>query len=140
LLLLLAVCRTPSPACLLAVSLLLAVCCPSPACHARPLNHLCSLPVRCLQVVASSLDTLDAVVLDRFSDKADLAACLKASANVPQIAGGPQLVRGQRLVDAGTALVQVCVAVLHSCAAWLAAWLHGHSACLPQTSCPLFVA
>ncbi|PSC75485.1 Patatin Phospholipase A2-related [Micractinium conductrix] len=53
-----------------------------------------------LKVVASSLDTLDAVLLSDFTDPADLAECLKASATVPEIAGGPRLHRGQRLVDA----------------------------------------
>lgn len=53
-----------------------------------------------LKVVASSLDSLTPVVLERFSDKDDLAESLKASATVPEIAGGPRLHRGQRLVDA----------------------------------------
>ena len=42
-----------------------------------------------LQVVASSLDTLEPVLLERFESKEDLVACLKASANVPRIAGEP---------------------------------------------------
>ncbi|KAI7840064.1 hypothetical protein COHA_006195 [Chlorella ohadii] len=54
-----------------------------------------------LKVVASSLDTLDSVLLDDFACKDDLSECLKASATVPEIAGGPRLHRGQRLVDAG---------------------------------------
>lgn len=52
------------------------------------------------QVVASSLDTLDSVLLDGFEDRHDLATCLKASATVPEIAGGPLRHRGQLLVDA----------------------------------------
>lgn len=53
------------------------------------------------QVVASSLDMLQPVILERFADQADLAACLKASAHVPEIAGTTPLThRGQRLVDA----------------------------------------
>ena len=42
-----------------------------------------------LQVVASSLDTLEPVLLEGFESKEDLVACLKASANVPRIAGEP---------------------------------------------------
>ena len=64
-----------------------------------PLPAAC-LPCVCPQVVASSLDSLTPVVLERFSDKDDLAESLKASATVPEIAGGPRLHRGQRLVDA----------------------------------------
>lgn len=41
------------------------------------------------QVVASCLDTLHPVLLSNFSSQADLATCLKASACVPEIAGGP---------------------------------------------------
>jgi hypothetical protein len=41
------------------------------------------------QVVASCLDTLGPVVLQDFTDKEDLALCLKASANIPVIAGPP---------------------------------------------------
>jgi hypothetical protein len=40
-------------------------------------------------VVASCLDTLGPVVLQDFTDKEDLALCLKASANIPVIAGPP---------------------------------------------------
>ena len=43
----------------------------------------------CVQVVASSLDTLEPVLLEGFESKEDLVACLKASANVPRIAGEP---------------------------------------------------
>ena len=42
-----------------------------------------------LQVVASSLDTLEPVLLEGFESREDLVACLKASANVPRIAGEP---------------------------------------------------
>ena len=41
------------------------------------------------QVVASSLDTLQPVILENFDSKEDLLTCLKASANVPRIAGDP---------------------------------------------------
>lgn len=40
-------------------------------------------------MVASCLDTLGPVVLQDFTDKEDLALCLKASANIPVIAGPP---------------------------------------------------
>ncbi len=40
-------------------------------------------------MVASSLDSLQPVILDNFACKNDLATCLKASANVPEIAGVP---------------------------------------------------
>lgn len=40
-----------------------------------------------LHVVASSLTTLSPVLLSEFQDPEDLAACLKASAAVPQLAG-----------------------------------------------------
>jgi len=53
-----------------------------------------------LKVVASCVDTLQPVVLEDFADPADLAACLRASANVPEVAGGPVEHRGRRLVDA----------------------------------------
>ncbi len=39
--------------------------------------------------MASCLDTLGPVVLQDFTDKEDLALCLKASANIPVIAGPP---------------------------------------------------
>lgn len=41
------------------------------------------------QVVASCLDALRPVILQDFVDKEDLAQCLKASANIPVIAGSP---------------------------------------------------
>lgn len=44
-------------------------------------------------MVASSLDALSPVLLSGFNDRADLAASLKASACVPEIAGGPILHR-----------------------------------------------
>lgn len=53
-----------------------------------------------LKVVASSLDALSPVLLQDFSSKQDLAECLKASANVPEVAGTPRHHRGHRLVDA----------------------------------------
>lgn len=53
-----------------------------------------------LKVVASSLDSLTPVLLEDFNDKRDLVECLRASANVPKVAGGPVLHRGHRLVDA----------------------------------------
>jgi predicted patatin/cPLA2 family phospholipase len=56
-----------------------------------------SLP---LKVVASSLDELRPITLDSFSSREDLAECLYASANVPEVAGPPRTVRGKRLVDA----------------------------------------
>ena len=53
-----------------------------------------------LKVVASCVDSLAPIVLDAFTDAADLAACLRASAQVPEVAGGPVHHRGRRLVDA----------------------------------------
>lgn len=53
-----------------------------------------------LKVVASCLDTLQPVILEGFTDAKDLETCLRASANVPEIAGRPILHRGKRLVDA----------------------------------------
>jgi len=50
--------------------------------------------------VASSLDELRPITLDSFSSREDLAECLYASANVPEVAGPPRTVRGKRLVDA----------------------------------------
>lgn len=46
-----------------------------------------------LKVVASSLDALEPVLLSDFACKRDLAESLKASATVPEIAGGPRLHR-----------------------------------------------
>jgi predicted patatin/cPLA2 family phospholipase len=53
-----------------------------------------------LKVVASSLDTLSPILLEDFESKRDLVECLRASANVPRVAGGPVSHRGHRLVDA----------------------------------------
>lgn len=53
-----------------------------------------------LKVVASSLTSLRSEVLDNFTDRGDLVECLKASANVPEIVGGPRSHRGHQLVDA----------------------------------------
>ncbi|DBB06018.1 TPA: hypothetical protein ACH3X3_009994 [Trebouxia sp. C0006] len=69
-----------------------------------------------LKVVASSLDTLEPVLLEGFESKEDLVACLKASANVPRIAGEPLQHRGQRLVDAAVfEAVPFRVAVADGC-------------------------
>lgn len=77
-----------------------------------------------LKVVASCLDSLAPVILQDFASPADLAACLKASAMVPEIAGGgPLLHRGQRLVDAAvfepvpfrSAIADGCTHVLVLC-------------------------
>jgi hypothetical protein len=54
-----------------------------------------------LKVVASSLDSLRAELLQDFSCAADLRECLKASAQVPEIAGAPRLHRGHRCAAAG---------------------------------------
>ena len=40
-------------------------------------------------MVASCLDSLEPILLEGFESKEDLVACLKASANVPRIAGDP---------------------------------------------------
>ncbi len=54
-----------------------------------------------LKVAASSLDNGGSpVLLENFRDKHDLKECLRASANVPGIAGDPVHHRGHRLVDA----------------------------------------
>ena len=50
-------------------------------------------PEASAQVVASCLDSLRPVVLEDFYDRQDLATCLKASANIPVIAGAPMLHR-----------------------------------------------
>lgn len=52
------------------------------------------------QVVASCLDTLQPIILDNFSSREDLQQCLRASAQVPAVAGDPIDHRGRRLVDA----------------------------------------
>ena len=53
--------------------------------RAKPLDWAAVLasPVP-LKVVASCLDTLQPVILERFASAADLSACLRASANVPE--------------------------------------------------------
>jgi predicted acylesterase/phospholipase RssA len=53
-----------------------------------------------LKVVASSLSSLRSEILSDFTSQADLVECLKASANVPEIVGGPRHHRGHQLVDA----------------------------------------
>ncbi len=53
-----------------------------------------------LKVVASCLDTLQPVILEDFTSAEDLEICLRASANVPEVAGRPIAHRGRRLVDA----------------------------------------
>jgi predicted patatin/cPLA2 family phospholipase len=76
-----------------------------------------------LKVVASSLDTLNPVLLDNFQDKHDLRLALQASATVPAVAGGPVHYRGQRLVDAAvfepvpfrSAIADGCTHVLVLC-------------------------
>lgn len=76
-----------------------------------------------LKVVASSLDTLSPILLQDFEDKADLVECLRASANVPEVAGGPVKHRGHRMVDAAvfeavpfrSAIADGCTHVLVLC-------------------------
>ena len=53
-----------------------------------------------LHVLATDVDTQEAVMFDGFGDAADLLAALRASATMPIVAGGPALYRGQRLLDA----------------------------------------
>jgi predicted acylesterase/phospholipase RssA len=67
----------------------------------RPLcwNSVINSPVP-LKIVVSSLDAMEPVILDNFTDENDLAECLAASATVPEVAGPPRLVRGHRCVDA----------------------------------------
>jgi len=67
----------------------------------KPLNWQAVLdsPVP-LKVVASSLDELQPLLLERFEDDTDLAQCIKASAAVPKLSGPPVVHRGHRLVDA----------------------------------------
>jgi len=76
-----------------------------------------------LKVVASSLDTLLPVLLENYQDKEDLATSLRASANVPEVAGRPIEHRGQLLVDAAvfepvpfrSAIADGCTHVLVLC-------------------------
>ena len=56
-----------------------------PLCH---VPHSCPNSAHPPQVVASSLDALDSVLLSNFRSKDDLVCCLKASAAVPEVAGG----------------------------------------------------
>lgn len=63
-------------------------------------NQYRLLPVVHVQVIASSLTSLRSEILSDFTSREDLVECLKASANVPQIVGGPRNHRGHRLVDA----------------------------------------
>jgi predicted patatin/cPLA2 family phospholipase len=67
--------------------------------HPLDWNAVISSPIP-LKVVASSLDTLSPVLLEGFNSQEDLVTCLRASACVPEIAGGPVAHRGHRLVDA----------------------------------------
>ncbi|KAG2488923.1 hypothetical protein HYH03_012545 [Edaphochlamys debaryana] len=69
--------------------------------HRKPLDWdaVLASPIQ-LKVVASCLGTYQSVLLSDFHDRHELAAALKASAAVPQIAGGPRTVRGRKLVDA----------------------------------------
>jgi len=53
-----------------------------------------------LKIAASSLNANKSVLLENFRDKQDLVECLRASASVPGIAGGPVYHRGDTLVDA----------------------------------------
>lgn len=94
------------------------------ACCAR-----CPAALRCMQVVASSLDSLQPVLLEGFACDQDLAACLRASACVPEIAGGPV----QHRCVAGAAALVCCTA------GWLAAFCSSGavpSVCQPPASHP----
>eukprot|EP00890_Picochlorum_soloecismus_P002600 jgi/Picsp_1/3340/NSC_06178-R1_protein len=92
--------------------------------HVLPLDFdsVLNSPVS-LNVVASSLDTLSPVLLNDFEHKNDLVECLRASANVPEVAGGPVHHRGHRLVDAAvfeaipfrSAIADGCTHVLVLC-------------------------
>jgi predicted patatin/cPLA2 family phospholipase len=92
--------------------------------HVLPLDFdsVLNSPVS-LNVVASSLDTLSPVLLNDFEHKDDLVECLRASANVPEVAGGPVHHRGHRLVDAAvfeaipfrSAIADGCTHVLVLC-------------------------
>ncbi|EIE27199.1 FabD/lysophospholipase-like protein [Coccomyxa subellipsoidea C-169] len=69
--------------------------------HKRPLDWQAVLKSDVpLKVVASCLDTLQPVILEDFTSAEDLETCLRASANVPEVAGRPIQHRGRRLVDA----------------------------------------
>jgi len=76
-----------------------------------------------LKVVASSLDSLGPILLSDFTDKDDLVTALRASATVPEVAGGFVSHRGHRLVDAAvfeavpfrSAIADGCTHVLVLC-------------------------
>ncbi len=76
-----------------------------------------------LKVVASSIDSLGPILLTDFKDKDDLVTSLRASATVPEVAGGPVVHRGHRLVDAAvfeaipfrSAIADGCTHVLVLC-------------------------
>lgn len=76
-----------------------------------------------LNVVASSLVSLSPLLLQKFTDKNDLIACLRASATVPEVAGGPVHHRGHSMVDAAvfepvpfrSAIADGCTHVLVLC-------------------------
>ncbi len=67
-------------------------------------------------MIASSLDALGPVVLDGFTCDRELGESLKASANVPEIAGPPRTVsgcmRGRWLADWRQLLVMQCIDML----------------------------
>ena len=76
-----------------------------------------------LKVIASSLDQMSSVTLGAFKCKEDLVTALKASCTVPEIVGPPEVLDGQRLVDAAVfepipykaALQDGCTHVLALC-------------------------
>eukprot|EP00210_Caulerpa_lentillifera_P002223 g2136.t1 len=76
-----------------------------------------------LKVIASSLDQLKSVTLGEFRNKEDLATALRASCTVPEIVGPPEVLDGQRLVDAAVfepipyqaAILDGCTHVLALC-------------------------
>lgn len=92
--------------------------------HEKPLDWdaVIASPVP-LKIVASSLDQLSSVTMQDFKDKDDLLCCLRASANIPEIVGGPMWHRGHRLVDAAVfepvpfqaAIADGCTHVLALC-------------------------
>jgi predicted patatin/cPLA2 family phospholipase len=53
-----------------------------------------------LRILASSLDRLCGVALGDFTDRASLFAALRASGNMPIVAGPPTVIAGERFVDA----------------------------------------
>ena len=90
--------------------------------HPLDFESVISSPIP-LNVVASSLDTLSPVLLNNFEDRHDLVTSLRASATVPEVAGGPVHHRGHRLVDAAvfeavpfrSAIADGCTHVLVLC-------------------------